>query len=159
MTAVVLLEASVVSGSQDESVRQWDLSSGECLKTLWGHHKGITSLGATTDFMHVFSGADDFTVRVWAVEKGALRDECVQVFENHTEEVTCVCVTSGGERIVSGGRDARLCICDAVAVDEVAAEEEGDIPFIAIADEERTIATLANLVTAQRMNISGGLSQ
>jgi len=143
VTAVVLLDTSVVSGSQDESVCQWSLDTGECIRTMWGHSKGITSLCATANFSHVFSGGDDFTVRVWEVTTG----DCVHVFENHTEEVTCVCATEGGERIVSGGRDGRVCICDAVvAAADDNAQEEANVDT----EASQTIASLAKLVKAER---------
>ena len=143
VTAVVLLQSSVVSGSLDESIREWDLESGSCRQVLWGHTKGVTCLSVTTDFTHLFSGSEDYTVHVWALKSG-VPAPIVQTFENHTDEVTCVCVAAGGERIVTGGRDARVCICDAVASKEDLMQEDSLI----LAPGTDTIATLANLVKA-----------
>jgi len=47
----------------------------------------------TPDSRHVISAGSDMTVRVWDIEVGT----CLKVLEGHTDEVTCVSVTSEGD--------------------------------------------------------------
>ncbi len=62
-----------VSGSDDETLRVWDLESGRCLRTLEGHSSGVRSVSVTPDGRRAVSGSDDETLRVWDVESGQPR--------------------------------------------------------------------------------------
>ena len=57
----------VVSGSEDQTVRVWDVETGECLKVMEGHTKMVSSVAVSRDGKRV-SGSWDKTVRVWDVE-------------------------------------------------------------------------------------------
>jgi WD40 repeat protein len=39
----------VVSGSDDKTLRLWDLATGKCIKTLEGHSNGVLSVGLFKD--------------------------------------------------------------------------------------------------------------
>ena len=54
-----------VSGSEDETLRVWDLDSGKCLRELKGHTDIIRCVAVTPDGRRAVSGSDDKTVRVW----------------------------------------------------------------------------------------------
>src|SRR2546421_6944222 len=55
----------VVSGSDDETVKIWDASSGACLKTLEAHSTCISSIAFSHDDTRVVSGSVDKTVKIW----------------------------------------------------------------------------------------------
>ena len=54
----------------DNTVRLWDLESGEELLTLRGHKKEVTAVAVTPDGQRAVSGSWDKTVRVWDLESG-----------------------------------------------------------------------------------------
>src|SRR5262249_54055922 len=60
----------IVSGSWDETVRVWDLSSGEGLRTLVGHSNSVYAVAVTADGKHIVSGSYDRKVRVWELSSG-----------------------------------------------------------------------------------------
>ena len=65
--------AVIVSGSDDETVRVWDLESGELvLGPLTGHDEavGAVAVGERQGRPVIVSGSDDETVRVWDLESG-----------------------------------------------------------------------------------------
>ena len=67
--------AVIVSGSDDETVRVWDLESGEpVLGPLTGHDEavGAVAVGERQGRPVIVSGSDDETVRVWDLESGEL---------------------------------------------------------------------------------------
>ena len=64
----------IVSGNADNTVRVWDPATGDCLRTLTGHHGEVhaVAVGALLDGTPVIvSGSWDTTVRVWRLADGA----------------------------------------------------------------------------------------
>ena len=60
----------VASGSYDETVKLWDVTSGECLQTLEGHSYIVNSVSFSPDGTKVASGSYDETVKLWDVMSG-----------------------------------------------------------------------------------------
>jgi WD40 repeat protein len=57
-------------GSADQTVRLWNIDSGEPLYTL--EHPGwVVSLAFSPDGARLISGSDDGTLRLWDVQSGA----------------------------------------------------------------------------------------
>ncbi len=54
------------SGSDDRTVRIWDLVTGECRATLEGHTSGVTTVAITPDGKQIFSGSSDGTISLWS---------------------------------------------------------------------------------------------
>ena len=55
----------LVSGSDDETIIVWDITSGSCLSTLRGHSAVVRSVCFSSDGKQLTSGSDDKTVRNW----------------------------------------------------------------------------------------------
>ena len=70
---------TIVSGSDDQTVKIWSITSGECfLKTLEGHSGYVASVAIDGDM--IVSGSFDQTVKVWSKTSG----ECLQTLEGHS---------------------------------------------------------------------------
>ncbi|MCJ7695000.1 MAG: hypothetical protein MUO40_06180 [Anaerolineaceae bacterium] len=98
----------VISGSTDETLRVWDLASGECLRTLHGHTDSVNTIAITADGRQVVSGSGDKTLKVWDLESC----KCLCTLEGHTDSVNAIAITPDGRQIVSGGKDKTLCVWD-----------------------------------------------
>ncbi|WP_432048050.1 hypothetical protein [Streptomyces asiaticus] len=64
---------TVASGSDDMTVRLWDVATGRPRTTLIGHTDTVNSVAFSPDGRTVASGSDDKTVRVWDAATGKLR--------------------------------------------------------------------------------------
>src|SRR5689334_22972171 len=58
---------TIVSGSDDNTVRIWDVASGTEIKQLTGHTSFVTSVSFSPDGSTIASGSWDNTVRIWDV--------------------------------------------------------------------------------------------
>ena len=63
----------VVSGSDDGTLRLWEVASGAS-RALEGHDGSVRAVAFSPDGRHVVSGSDDGTLRLWEVASGAARD-------------------------------------------------------------------------------------
>jgi WD40 repeat protein len=60
----------VVSGSSDQTVRIWNVTTGEVEAELKGHTDSVGSVAFSQDGRQVISGSDDQSVRIWNVTTG-----------------------------------------------------------------------------------------
>ncbi|HLK60522.1 MAG TPA: TIR domain-containing protein [Chthonomonadaceae bacterium] len=98
----------IVSGSADNTLKLWDLGSGQCLRTFEGHTGAVFSVSVLPDGERMVSGSADNTFKLWDLGSG----QCLRTFEGHTRTVFSVCVHSDGERLVSGSQDKTLKLWD-----------------------------------------------
>jgi WD40 repeat protein len=61
-----------VSGSDDHTLKVWDLESGAEVRTLSGHTSGVSVVVVTADGKRAVSGATDTMLKVWDLESGQL---------------------------------------------------------------------------------------
>lgn len=97
-----------ISGSDDMTLRVWDLDAGKCIAALPGHTGAIRGVALSSDGNWAVSCSDDQTVRVWNLESW----ECSAILKGHNGKVTCVAVTEDGRRAVSGSEDTAVRIWD-----------------------------------------------
>ncbi|KAJ7111940.1 quinon protein alcohol dehydrogenase-like superfamily [Mycena epipterygia] len=59
-----------ISGSEDNTIRIWEVSTGRQLHRLDEHEGPVTSVGFSPDGSRAISGSEDNTVRIWEVKTG-----------------------------------------------------------------------------------------
>ncbi|KAI9852747.1 MAG: hypothetical protein M1838_005505 [Thelocarpon superellum] len=84
----------------DSTIRLWDVASGRCLRTFFGHVEGVWALAADT--LRVVSAAQDRMVKVWDARTG----RCERTFGGHTGAVTCIGLSDS--RMCTGGEDCEV---------------------------------------------------
>ncbi|XP_005090782.1 F-box/WD repeat-containing protein 7 [Aplysia californica] len=94
----------VVSGSDDNTLKVWSVTSGKCLRTLIGHTGGVWSSQMSGTV--VISGSTDRTLKVWNAETG----QCRHTLYGHSSTVRCMSLHEN--QVVSGSRDATLRVWD-----------------------------------------------
>ena len=88
----------LISGSEDGSIRVWDVAGERCEGVLEGHTGRVTSLAASGG--RLVSGSWDRTVRVCGMEGEASRWRCERTLDGQRSMVWCVVAWEGG---VAGG--------------------------------------------------------
>jgi WD40 repeat protein len=62
----------LISGSDDRTIRVWNLASGQLLQTLEAHQTSVTAVALSTDTKTLASGDQNGTIRFWDLSTGAL---------------------------------------------------------------------------------------
>ena len=91
----------VASGSDDETVRIWEVATGKQLSQLTGHSNWVTSVSWSPDGKRLASGSYDNTVRIWEVATGKELSQLTV----HLNGVTSVSWSPDGKRLASGSWD------------------------------------------------------
>jgi WD40 repeat protein len=75
----------ILSGSQDTTMRLWDVDNGTEILKLEGHSNSVRGVALSPDGKRALSAGWDMTVRLWDVENG----KEIRRFEGHTEDHVC----------------------------------------------------------------------
>jgi len=90
----------MLTAGLDSTVRLWDVITGRCLKTFFGHVEGVWALAGDT--LRVVSGAEDRMVKVWDARTG----KCEKTFSGHAGPVTCLGLSDS--RMCTGSEDCEV---------------------------------------------------
>lgn len=91
----------VASGSDDRTLKIWDIKRGECLRTLRGHQGWVQSIAVSPEGSTLASGSHDHTVKLWDWRSG----ECLHTLEGHIHRVKTVAFSPQGSLLASGSDD------------------------------------------------------
>ena len=93
----------IASGSDDYTVKLWDIQNQKLAHTFEGHSSDVNSVAFSPDGRFIASGAGDFkssdhTVKLWDIQNQKL----AHTFEGHSSSVNSVAFSPDGRFIASG---------------------------------------------------------
>jgi WD40 repeat protein/serine/threonine protein kinase len=92
----------LAAGSQDNTARVWDASTGKTIVTLRGHQGPVRAVAFSANGAMLATGSDDQTARVWDAASGAQ----VAVLRGQRLPVRSVAFSPDGSRVAAGAADA-----------------------------------------------------
>ncbi|BAS57655.1 serine/threonine protein kinase with WD-40 repeats [Leptolyngbya boryana NIES-2135] len=95
---------TLVSGSLDDRIMLWDLTTGERLGTLTGHKNSINSLAFSPDGRTLISASDDDSIKMWRLPTG----EMIRSLQGHLRDVNSIAVSPDGSFFASGSEDRSI---------------------------------------------------
>jgi WD40 repeat protein len=97
-----------VSGSDDGTIRVWDLTDKNPSWVLEGHTRWVNAVAISANGERAISGSWDKTVRVWDLNGS----EPARILEGHITPIRAVAISANGERGATGSSGGTVRIWD-----------------------------------------------
>ncbi len=94
----------LATGSDDKTVKLWDLKTGQEIRTLLGHSWTVVAVAFSPDGETLFSGSWDKTIKMWRVSTG----EEIATLDEHFDSVSAIAVSPNGKNLASGSKDKTI---------------------------------------------------
>jgi len=91
----------ILSGSNDKSVKLWNVEKSRLVRTYRDSKGAVTSVTFSPDGQHFLSGGTGKTLKLWQVKSKKPTRE----FKGHTDTITAVAFSQDGQFILSSGKD------------------------------------------------------
>lgn len=98
----------LATGSEDGTVRLWDVATGDVAAVLTGHSDEVSTVAFSPDGKSLASGSRDRTIRLWDVASA----KTSATLEGHSDAITSVAFGPDGKTLASGGRDGVVKLWD-----------------------------------------------
>ncbi len=97
---------TLLSGSDDKSIRMWNLAEGKCLKIFNGHTHSANKILLWSPTV-IVSASDDHSIKFWNLEDG----KCVKTLTGHAGWVIFITIRPDGT-LISCGADKTIKVWD-----------------------------------------------
>ncbi|MEH2274205.1 MAG: serine/threonine-protein kinase [Nostoc sp.] len=94
----------LATGSDDNTIKLWEVNTGQLICTLVGHSWSVVAVAFTADGETLLSASCDKTVKLWRVSTA----EEIVTLSGHVDSVSAVAVSKVRQLIVSGSRDKTI---------------------------------------------------
>ncbi len=94
----------LATGSDDNTIKLWEIDTGQLICTLLGHSWSVVAVAFSTDGERLISGSRDKTVKLWRI---STRQE-IATLSGHVDSVSAVAVSPVAQLIASGSRDKTI---------------------------------------------------
>lgn len=105
----------IVTGSDDQTAKVWDVESGQERLTLKGHTAAVRAVACSPDNQRIATGSWDQTVRIWDSASGVE----LRVLKGHQAAVRAVAFSPDGRRLATGSWDNTARIWDVETGEEI----------------------------------------
>jgi WD40 repeat protein len=102
VTAVVFSPdgTTLASGSDDTTIKLWDVLTRQSLATLDDHSDSVSTVAFSPDGQTLASGSADRTLKLWDVA----RQKLLATLNGHSSSVNAIAFTPDGKTLASGVR-------------------------------------------------------
>ncbi|MFJ4950928.1 trypsin-like peptidase domain-containing protein [Streptomyces sp. NPDC088760] len=146
---------TLATGSEDKTVRLWDVGTGKARATLTGHTGDSVSVAFSPDG-RTLAATSGNTVRLWDVTTGRTRT----VLMGHTDAVNAVAFSPDGRTVATASVDTRVRLWDSATGNSRATLTGSAYPVnsVVFSPDGRTLATGSSDSTVRLWDVTTGKS-
>ncbi|MBE9180004.1 hypothetical protein IQ268_15650 [Oculatella sp. LEGE 06141] len=143
----------LATGSDDQTVRLWNIETDECLLVLHGHTNRVWSVAFSPNGQQLATGSDDQTVRLWEVSTG----QCLKSLQGYNNWIWCVAISVSGQ-LASANEDrtVRLWNLETGHCDRILRGHAGRVLSIAFHPDGDRIASGSDDQTVKLWDVKTG---
>jgi len=105
-----------LSGGRDNTIKLWDIASGNEIKSFEGHNSMVTSVNFSPDGKFALSASNDYTLKLWDITSGIE----IKTFKGPGYSfLTTTCFSPDGKYAISGSFDNILVLWDIESGNEI----------------------------------------
>ncbi|OQW92136.1 MAG: hypothetical protein BWK78_02590, partial [Thiotrichaceae bacterium IS1] len=144
----------VVTASEDNTARLWEVHSGRLLQNLVGHEAEVTYATFSPDGTQVVTASEDKTARLWEVHSGRL----LQTLVGHEREITHAVFSPNGQLVVTTSYDntARLWEVSSGKLLQILMGHEDSVTHAVFGPDGALVATASRDKTARLWEVRSG---
>ncbi|MEZ2286042.1 protein kinase [Microcoleus sp.] len=145
---------TLVSGGGDNTIKIWNLATGNLIRTLSGHSSTVFSVAISPDGQTLVSGSVDKTIKIWNLATGNL----IRTLSGHSSTVFSVAISPDGQTLVSGSYDNTIKIWN-LATGNLIRTLSGhsySVPDVAISPDGQTLVSGSVDDTIKIWNLATG---
>jgi serine/threonine protein kinase len=130
---------TLASGSNDKTIKLWDVHSQGQIATLTGHSNDVNSVAFSPDGRTLASGSDDKTIKLWDVHS----QREIATLTGHLSSVYSVAFSPDGRTLASGSNDKTIKLWDVWSQREIATltGHSNGVYSVAFSHEGRTLTS------------------
>ena len=145
---------TLASGSEDKTIKLWDMSDGRLLRTLSGHAGLVVSVAFSPDGKTLASGSWDHTIKLWNLASGQL----LRTLDGHTDSVTSVAFSPDGHTLASGSKDQAIKLWGAASGKQLRTltGHTNYVNYVTFSPDGRTLASGSSDNTVKLWDVANG---
>ncbi|HEY0171570.1 MAG TPA: caspase family protein [Pyrinomonadaceae bacterium] len=128
----------LASGSEDQTVKLWDMATGLELRAFKGHTGAVSTVALSPDGRLLASGSKDKSAKLWDVGAGVE----LRAYTAHTDAVQSVAFSPDGRTLATGGFDKAIRLWDVATGRELRTLRAPEaVFFVAFSADGKLLAT------------------
>ncbi|MCT7977949.1 nSTAND1 domain-containing NTPase, partial [Laspinema olomoucense] len=145
---------ALASGSNDKTIKLWNVKTGEEIHTLTGHQAGVWSIAFSPEGKALASGSNDKTIKLWNVETG----EEIHTLTGHQDAVTSILFSPDGKILASESADKTIKLWNVKTGEEIhtLTGHQDLVWSIAFSPDGKTLASGSGDKTIKLWNVETG---
>jgi WD40 repeat protein len=131
---------TLASGSEDKTIKLWDVETGDELRTITGHSWNVSTVAFSPDGKTLASGSWDRTIKLWDAETG----KELHTLTGHSDFVISVAFSPNGKTLASGGEQGTIKLWSTETGEELRtleARHGGVVNSVTFSPDSKTLAS------------------
>ena len=143
---------TLASGSDDKTIKIWNLNNKKEIRTLKGHLDFVYSVAISLDGKILVSGSRDKTIKIWNLQTGQL----INTLYGHKGFVDSVAISPDGQTIASGSYDHTIKLWNLKTLQLIHTFEghSAQVLSVAISPDNRTLISGSKDKTIKMWNLN-----